>query len=170
MPSPANMEDVLAETCYQAHLSVQIEAGNDLTTDHSHTRPADLLVGHGASSREAAFGISVTSPLNTLTLMEAGVWVACAALAAEERKHVANDTKCHELRPLVTESYGAWGSTEAVEAFSQLASRLVTLSCRPKSSVFNDIYCRLNVSTPGESQCHSHPHQMHPVLMFCVLM
>ena len=41
----------------------------------------------------------------------------CAALAAEERKHVANDAKRHEPSwicvPLVTESYDAWGS-EAV--------------------------------------------------------
>ena len=69
-----------------------------------------------------------------------GVSAGCAALAAEERKHVANDTKWHELGwicvPLVTESYGVWGS-KAVEAFSHLASRLATLSCRPKSSVLN---------------------------------
>ena len=74
----------MAETCRQAHLSVQMEAGNDLTTDHSHTRPADLLVANWATGRAAAFGISVTSPLNTLTLMEAGVSAGCAALAAEE--------------------------------------------------------------------------------------
>ena len=34
----------------------------------------------------------------------------CAALAAEERKHMANDAKCHELGwihvPLVIELYG----------------------------------------------------------------
>ena len=36
-------------------------------------------------------------------------------------------------------AYGAWGN-EAVEAFSQLASRLATLTCRPKSAVLRDIY------------------------------
>ena len=50
-----------------------------------------------------------------------------AALATEGRKHRANDAKCKELSwlclPLVAETYGAWGN-EAVEAFSQLASRL----------------------------------------------
>ena len=80
---------------------------------------------------------------------------------------MANDAKCHELGwicvPSVTDSYGAWGS-EAVEA---LASRLTTLSCRPKSSVLNDIYSSLNLHLV-ESQCHSHPHQMHSVLTFCV--
>ena len=74
------------------------------------------------AGRAAAFDISVTSPLNTLTLMEARVSAGYAALAAEERKHVANDAKCHELGwicvPLVTESYGAWGS-EATTSWPQ---------------------------------------------------
>ena len=47
-----------------------------------------------------------------------------AALASEGG---ANDAKCKELSwlcvPLVAETYGAWGN-EAVEAFTQLASRL----------------------------------------------
>ena len=60
------LRDVLAETCRQAHLSVQIEAGNDITTDHSHTWPADLLVTNWASGRTAAFDISVICLLNTL--------------------------------------------------------------------------------------------------------
>ena len=101
------LRDLLVEKCHQAHLSVQIEAGNVLTTDHSHTWPADLLVANWASGRAAAFDISVTSPLYTLTFLKAGVPAGCAALAAEERMHVANDAKCHELGwicvPLVTE-------------------------------------------------------------------
>ncbi|KAL5516375.1 hypothetical protein EMCRGX_G001677 [Ephydatia muelleri] len=66
------------------------------------------------------------------------------------RKHRANDAKCKELGwlcvPLVAETYDAWGN-EAVEAFSQLASRLATLTCRPKSAVLgdSDIYGRLNL-------------------------
>ena len=106
--------------------SQQIKAGNNLTTDHSHTRPADILEANCASGRAAAFDISVTSPLNTFTLIGAGSASRGALVLAEERKHVANDVKCHELGwicvPLVTESYGAWGSSEVVEAFSQLAS------------------------------------------------
>eukprot|EP00731_Ephydatia_muelleri_P033215 Em0026g35a len=37
------LRDTLAETCRRAHLSVsvKVEAGSNLTKDHSHTRPAD---------------------------------------------------------------------------------------------------------------------------------
>ena len=119
-----------------------------LTADHNHTRPADLLLINWITGKTAAFDISVTSLLNTPTLMEAGVSAGSAALTTEGRKHRANDAKCKELGwlcvPLVAETYGAWGN-EAVEAFSQLASRLATLTCRPKSAVLRDIYGRLNL-------------------------
>ena len=63
--------------------------------------------------------------------------------ATEDRKHKANDAKFDELGclcvTLVTETYGAWGK-EATEAFSQLASQIATLTCRPKSVVLSDIY------------------------------
>ena len=122
-----------------------MEAGSDLTADHSHTRPADLLLTNWATGKTAAFDVSVTSPLNTLTLLEAGVSAGSAARATEDRKHKANDAKCDELCvPLVTETYDAWGK-EATEAFSQLASRIATLTCRPKSVVLSDIYGRLNL-------------------------
>ena len=71
-----------------------------------------------------------------------------AALATEGRKHKANDPKCKELGwlcvPLVAETLGAWGN-EVIEAFSQLASRLATLTCRPKSTILGDFYGRLNL-------------------------
>ncbi|KAL5479457.1 hypothetical protein EMCRGX_G022983 [Ephydatia muelleri] len=142
------LRDVLAEICHRAHLGVQVEAGNDLTADHSHTRPADLLLTNWATGKTAAFDISVTSPLNTLTLLEAGVSAGSAAQATETRKHMANDAKCNELGwlcvPLVAETYGAWGK-EAMEAFSQLASRLATHTCRQKSAVTFELYSRLNL-------------------------
>ena len=142
------LRDVLAKTCHRAHLSVQVEAGSDLTADHSHTRPADLLLTNWDTGKTAAFDVSVTSSLNTLTLLEAGVSAGSAARATEDRKHKANDAKCDELGwlcvPLVTETYGAWGK-EATEAFSQVASRIATLTCRPKSVVLSDIYGRLNL-------------------------
>ena len=119
-----------------------------LTANHSLTCPADLLLTNWTTGKTAAFDISVTSLLNTHTLMKAGVSAGSAALATEGRKHRANDAKCKELGwlcvPLVAETYGAWGN-EAVEAFSQLASRLATLTCRPKSVVLRDIYGRLNL-------------------------
>ena len=93
-----------------AHLSVKVEAGNNLTPDHSHTRPADVLVQNWSRGRPAAFDICVTSPLNTLTLSEAGVCAGAAAQAGEVRKHSADDDKCGDLGwfcvPLVTETYG----------------------------------------------------------------
>ena len=58
------LRDILAESCRRAHLGVQVEMGNNLT-NHSHTRPADLLV---PNCKPAAFDLSVTSPLNPTTL------------------------------------------------------------------------------------------------------
>ena len=67
-----------------------------------------------------------------------GLHAGSAALTTEGRKLRANDVKCKELGwlcvLLVAETYGAWGN-EVIEAFSQLASRLATLTCRPKSAV-----------------------------------
>eukprot|EP00731_Ephydatia_muelleri_P012634 Em0006g1528a len=91
------LRDVVAESCRLAHLSVKVEAGNNLTPDHSHTRPADVLVQNWSRGRPAAFDICVTSPLNTLTLSEAGVCAGAAAQAGEVRKHSANDDKCGDL-------------------------------------------------------------------------
>ena len=77
--------------------------------------PADLLLTNWATGKTAAFDISVTSPLNTHTLMEVGVSAGYAALATEGRKHRANDAKCGELGwlcvPLVAEIYGAWAGS-----------------------------------------------------------
>ena len=71
-----------------------------------------------------------------------------AALATEGRKHRANDAKCGELgclcASLVAEIYGTWGN-EAIEAFSQLASRFATLTCRLKTAVLAGIYGSLNL-------------------------
>ena len=83
-----------------------------------------------------AFDLSVTSPLNSSVLPEAGLTAGSAAVAAEQRKHSANDAKCTELGwtciPLVAESYGAWGK-EAVQAFARLASHLATRRPTPPS-------------------------------------
>ena len=88
-----------------------MEAGNDLMANHRHTHPANLLLTNWTTGKTAAFDISVTSPLNTHTLMEVGVSAGSAALATEGRKHRANDAQCGELGrlcvPLVAETYGA---------------------------------------------------------------
>ena len=121
--------------------------GNNLT-NHSHTRPADLLVPNWVLGKAAAFDLSVTSPLNPTSLLEASVTTGVAALTTELRKHSSNDTKCKELDwvcvPLVVESYGAWGK-EALESISQLASRLATCSSKTKSVVLTELYGRLNL-------------------------
>ena len=129
------MRDISAETCRRAHFSVQVEAGCNLTPDYSHSRPADVLISNWALGKMAACDISVTSPLNSNIMSEAGVTAGAAAQATELRKHEANNVKCSELGwlciPLVVESYGAWGK-EAMESFSSLASRLAITSSRPK--------------------------------------
>ncbi|KAL5500721.1 hypothetical protein EMCRGX_G012317 [Ephydatia muelleri] len=141
--------NILAETCRRAHFSVQVEAGCNLTPDHSHSRPADVLISNWALGKTAACDISVTSPLNSNIMSEAGVTAGAVAQATELRKHEANNVKCSELGwlciPLVVELYGAWGK-EAMESFSSLASRLAITSSRPKSAVLSELYGRLNLN------------------------
>eukprot|EP00731_Ephydatia_muelleri_P011679 Em0006g573a len=108
-----------------------------------------VLISNWALGKTAACDISVTSPLNSNIMSEAGVTAGAAAQATELRKHEANDVKCSELGwlciPLVVESYGAWGK-EAMESFSSLASRLAITSSRPKSAVLLELYGRLNLN------------------------
>ena len=59
------LRDTLAETCRRAHLSVKVEAGSNLSKDHSHTCPADILVPNWSLGKPAAFDLSVMSPLNS---------------------------------------------------------------------------------------------------------
>ncbi|KAL5479845.1 hypothetical protein EMCRGX_G023434 [Ephydatia muelleri] len=144
----ATMQDILVETCRRAHIGVQVEVGNNLTHDHNKTCPADILLSNWFLGKPAALDVSITSPLNPLTLLEAGVLAKSAAQVTEARKHQANDPKCSELGwvcvPMVAESYGAWGD-EASSFISSIASRLATSTCKSKSVVLNDIYGRLNV-------------------------
>ena len=99
-------------------MSVKVEMGSNLTSDHDHSRPADILLPNWALGKPAAFDISVTSPLNPNVLSVAGLSAGAAALSTEERKHMENDPKCNALGwyciPLVAESYGAWGK-EAID-------------------------------------------------------
>ena len=60
----------LAEACHRAHLSVKVEGGSYLTHDHTHSRPADILVPNWSVGKPAAFDLSVTSPLNSKVLLE----------------------------------------------------------------------------------------------------
>ena len=122
--------------------------GSNLTSEHDHSRPADILLPNWALGKPAAFDISVTSPLNPQIVSVAGLSAGAAALSTEERKHTENDPKCNALGwccvPLVTEPYGAWGK-EAMDSFKMLASRLAIISGKPKSVVLSELYSRLNL-------------------------
>ena len=130
------------ETCRRAHIGVKVEVGNNLSRDHSKTRPADILLPNWFLGRRAALDVSFTSPLNPVNLLEAGVSATAATHATE------SDPKCSDLGwvcvPMVVETYGAWGK-EATAIISSVASRLATSVCRPKSIVHNEIYGRLNL-------------------------
>eukprot|EP00731_Ephydatia_muelleri_P016004 Em0009g428a len=153
------IRDILVETCRRAHIGVKVEVGNNLSRDHSKTHPADILLPNWFLGRTAALDVSITSPLNPVTLLEAGVSATAAAQATEARKHQANDPKCSELGwvcvPMVVETYGALGK-EATAIISSVASRLATSTCRPKSTILHEIYGRLNLN-PCVCQCHSYP-------------
>ena len=73
-----------------------------------------------STGKPAAFDITVTSPLNPISLPEAKVTGGSAAWMAEMRKHTSNDPKCRAwggfafhwlLRPMGAgdETYGCWG-------------------------------------------------------------
>ena len=68
--------------------------------------------------------------------------VVAAALAAETRKHVANDPKCRKLGwmcvPLTVETYGNW-EKEARETFPHLAADL------PLGHQSQEAACCLNI-------------------------
>ena len=134
------------------HWSV-VEVGNNLTPSHSKTRPADILIPNWVMGRTAALDVSVTSPLHPQTLLEAGVTATAAALTTEARKHEENNPKCAELGwvciPVVAESYGAWGK-EAMQLFSTIASRIETLSSKPKSVTLMTFMATLTYNWLGQ--------------------
>eukprot|EP00731_Ephydatia_muelleri_P004736 Em0002g912a len=143
------LRDVVLQTYHRACISAKAEAGSGLGHELWNTRPADILASNWLCGKPAAFDLTVVSPLNPTFISEAGRTAGSAAVAAELWKHSANDAKCSELGwtciPLVAESYGAWGS-EAVLAFSRLASYLATRTNSPKSKVVCSLYGRLNLT------------------------
>ena len=105
-----SLRDVFVESYHRACLGGQFEVGSGLGLDRLHSCPVDVLVNNWHLGKPAAFDPTVTSPLNPITLTEAGVRCGSCALFAEARKHNANDSKCAELGwvciPLAVESYG----------------------------------------------------------------
>ena len=113
-----------------------------------HGLQTSLIVPNWDCGTSAAFDITVTSPLNSHTMLEASMYQGVSAKAAEHRKHNKNDPKCAELGwrcvPLTVENYGVWGP-EALKAFSQVASRLAIRGNTPKSKVVAELYGRLSL-------------------------
>ena len=143
------IRDVLLESCRRACLGPQVEAGSGLGHEGHRTRPADILIPHWDLGKPAALDLTVTSTLNSSTLLEAGVTSGSAALAAEVRKHNANDAKCSELGwtciPIAVETSGCWGA-EAMQTLSRLASRLATRGNCSKSHATCLLYGRLSLT------------------------
>eukprot|EP00731_Ephydatia_muelleri_P010281 Em0005g867a len=151
------LRDVVANLFRQAHMGVTVEAGYGLTHDNSHSRPADVLVTRWEKGLLAALDITVTSPLNPAILDESCSTAGAAAVAAESRKHVANDPKCFELGwtcvPLAVQTYGNWG-VEAQETSSRLASLLAASHSVSKSKATADINGCLNLTLTSGDAIH----------------
>ena len=58
---------------------------------------ADILVTNWDCGTSDAFDITVTSPLNSPNMLEAGMYQGVSAKSVEHRKHTENDPKCVEL-------------------------------------------------------------------------
>ena len=80
-----------------------MEAGSALISYVSRSRPADALVKNWMSGIPAIFDVTVTSRLAPVSLREASVMAGTATQLAGQRKHQANDPKCHTL---AVECYG----------------------------------------------------------------
>ena len=136
-------QNQLQDLCHSALLGLIIEAGSGLTPNLSFSGPADVLVNNWSRWSPAAFDFTVTSPL---TPFEASVTFGIAALVTEQRKHLANDPKCHRLGwtciPLAVECYGF----EARQTVSRLASCLSFSLPDRKSNILMDLYGRLNTT------------------------
>ena len=162
------LRNVIFEFCKRALLNPKLEAGAGLGHERRLTRPADILIpSWSTSDKPAAIDVSITSPLKSSILSEAGVVAGAAARQTEERKHTSNDPICSELGwkcvPLVVETFGAWGRT-AGQFFAQLAVQLAAQGNSTKDTMLNSIYGRLSLSLVRanarlSSQGHTTPKQ-----------
>eukprot|EP00731_Ephydatia_muelleri_P006684 Em0003g932a len=88
------------------HHALSCGQGGDVVLHHNQLRVQDVFVN---LCHKADFGVKVEAVL----LHEPSVMAGTAARLAEQRKHQANDAKCHILGwnciPLAVESYGNWG-------------------------------------------------------------
>ena len=121
------LRNIIVDLCHHAHLSVRFKVGRGLLGSHDYSQPADVLVDGWDRAKSAACNVTITSPLTPATLKEASIHEGAAAIAAETRKHAANDARCQALGwsciPLAVETFGNWGK-EAWCFFSRLATLL----------------------------------------------
>ena len=128
---------------------MSIEKDHGLTRDHSHSRPADVLIAGWDRGKPAVFDVTVTLPLCPAILMDSSRMSGAASAAAETCKILTNGPKCQELGwtciPLAVETFCNWGK-EAHLNFSMSASYLSIILSSPKPCVLADIYSRLNMT------------------------
>ena len=143
------LRNAIFDFCKRALLNPKLDAGAGLGHERRLTRPADILIpSWSTSDKPAAIDVSITSPLKSSILSEAGVVAGAAARQTEERKHSNNDSICSELGwkcvPLAVETFGALGKT-AGQFFGQLAVRLAAQGNSTKATTLNSIYGRLSL-------------------------
>ena len=95
------LRDVFAQFCHRARLGGQLEVGYGSGGDVPNSRPADFLVPNWTLGKPAAFDLTVVSPLNSNTLIEAGTTSGSAA---------GIRPKCASTMP-TTLSAGSWGGS-----------------------------------------------------------
>ena len=76
---------------------MSIEKGHGLTRDHSHSRPADVLIAGWDMGKPAAFDVTEASPLCPVILRDSSRMSGEAYVAAETCKMPTNGPECQEL-------------------------------------------------------------------------
>ena len=120
-------------------VTVEVDYVYGLTSDQSHTRPADILVARLEMGLPVALDMTVTSPHLLLPFLMSLVRHLgyIAAVAAEFRKHVASVLSWDG--PVFHWLWKNW-------TFSQQASPLAASHSVTKSKAVTDIYGRLNLT------------------------
>ena len=100
------------DLCHNAHLSVQVEVGNNLTLDNS--RPADVLWAIGIGGNLPHLTLQFLLPYHLPSYLRLVLTqVQPPDLLRNSSTELMINVKCAELGwscvPLAMETYGAWG-------------------------------------------------------------
>ena len=101
------LRDVLLESCRRACQGPHVEAGSGLGHEGHRTQPADVLIPHWDLGNQQ---LTITSTLNSSTLLEANVTGGSAVMTAKVCKHNSNDAKCLKLGWLLIPISVCWGA------------------------------------------------------------